>query len=334
MPAQPGASRSDRRQPPDARAASTRAYDTRATGPRAVERRPAGPRAAGAQPTETWAAEQGATGSRATRALPAGTQATGPRAAMARPGGRRGGTARTTGPRDSRGRRSARPARGLGQWSAMQGGLAVCIVVASAAVGAIATMVARSEPGFLLGLMVVAGTAAAALVVRPREGWMILPVPVLSYLVAALLSGVVVDRAADSSRTQLAVAAAQWAAGGFFAMVLATVLAAAIISARWYLWRRARPAPRGQGRAAPQADPGRKAPVRARAARPEAGPGREPRPAWETSAEPGYPAGYADPDPLGPAGDAGTRPIGPRGPRPGPPSRRPGPGPYNFSSGA
>lgn len=210
----------------------------------------------------------------------------------------------------------------------MQGGLAVCIVVASAAVGAIATMVARSEPGFLLGLMVVAGTAAAALVVRPGEGWMILPVPVLSYLVAALLSGVVVDRSADSSRTQLAVAAAQWAAGGFVAMVLATVLAAAIISARWYLWRRARPASRGQGWAAPQADPARKAPARTGAARTEAGPGlgrpregREPR----GPAEPGGPGGW---------GDAGTRPAGARGPRPGPPSGRPGSGPYNFSSGA
>ncbi len=166
---------------------------------------------------------------------------------------------------------------------------------------------------------------------------MILPVPVLSYLVAALLSGVVVDRAADSSRTQLAVAAAQWVAGGFFAMVLATVLAAAIVSARWYLWHRARPAPRGQGWAVPQADRARKAPARARAARAEAGPGREPRPAWGTSAEPGYPAGYGDPDPLGPlgpAGDAGTRPIRPRRSRPGPPSGRPGSGPYNFSSGA
>ena len=75
---------------------------------------------------------------------------------------------------------------GLGRWGALQGGLGVCIIVASAAIGAIVTMVARSAPGFLLGLFVVAGTVAAALAVRPRTGWMIFPVPVLSYLVAAL----------------------------------------------------------------------------------------------------------------------------------------------------
>ena len=109
-------------------------------------------------------------------------------------------------------------------------------------------MVTRSAPGFLLGLFVVAGTVAAALAVRPRTGWMIFPVPVLSYLVAALTSGVVFDRSADSSKTALAVAAAQWIADGFFAMALATVLAVAIIAVRWFLWRRGRPTPRDPGR--------------------------------------------------------------------------------------
>ena len=108
-------------------------------------------------------------------------------------------------------------------------------------------MVARSAPGFLLGLFVVAGTVAAALAVRPRTGWMIFPVPVLSYLVAALTSGVVFDRSVDSSKTALAVDAAQWVADGFFAMALATVLAVVIIAVRWFLWRRSRPTPRDPG---------------------------------------------------------------------------------------
>ena len=90
------------------------------------------------------------------------------------------------------------PGRGaagrLGRWGALQGGLGVCIIVASAAIGAIATMVARSAPGSLLGFFVVVGTVAAALAIRPRAGRMIFPVPVLSYLVAALLSGAVFDR--------------------------------------------------------------------------------------------------------------------------------------------
>ena len=105
-------------------------------------------------------------------------------------------------------------------------------------------MVARGTPGVLLGFFVVAGTVAAALAVRPTTGRMILPVPVLSYLVAALISGVIHDPAVVSSKTQLAVGAAQWIANGFFAMALATVLAAVITAVRWYLWRRRRPAPR------------------------------------------------------------------------------------------
>ena len=158
---------------------------------------------------------------------------------MTQPHGIRDGAAR--GPGGRRGRRNSPPPRGLGRWGTLQGGLGVCIIVASAAVGAIVTMVARSAPGFLLGLFVVAGTVAASLAVRPRAGRMIFPVPVLSYLVAALISGVVFDRSADSSKTALAIGAAQWIANGFFAMALATVLAVVIIAARWFLWRRGRP---------------------------------------------------------------------------------------------
>ena len=112
-------------------------------------------------------------------------------------------------------------------------------------------MVTRTAPGPLLGLFVVAGAFAAALAVRPRAGRMIFPVPVLSYMVAALLSGVVYDRSADSSKTALAIGAAQWIADGFFAMALATVLAVVIISVRWYLWRRGRPADPRPGLAGP-----------------------------------------------------------------------------------
>ena len=101
-------------------------------------------------------------------------------------------------------------------------------------------MVTRSAPGFLLGLFVEAGTVVAALAVRPRAGRMIFPVPVLSYLVGALISGFVFNRS-GTSKTALAIGAAQWVANGFFAMALATVLAVAIVAVRWYLWRRSRP---------------------------------------------------------------------------------------------
>jgi hypothetical protein len=232
-------------------------------------------------------------------------------------------------------------------------------------------MVTRSAPGFLLGLFVVAGTVAAALAVRPRTGRMIFPVPVLSYLVAALISGVVFDRSADSSKTALAIAAAQWIADGFFAMALATALAVAITAVRWFLWHRGRSATRDPGWPVPAADPARTGPARtgpartgpartgptrtgpSRAGTVQAGAGRDgaprpPRGAWETPTESGYPAGL--PGPGGPqeSGEAGgpRRPGGPRGPGtsggpsvwgdPGSRSTGPRPGsePYNFSSGA
>jgi hypothetical protein len=149
-------------------------------------------------------------------------------------------TRQATGPHEVRGRQSPRRSPGAGRWGALQGGLGVCIIVASAAVGTIVTMVTRSAPGFLLGLFVEAGTVVAALAVRPRAGRLIFPVPVLSYLVGALISGFVFNRS-GTSKTALAIGAAQWVANGFFAMALATVLAVAIVTVRWYLWRRSRP---------------------------------------------------------------------------------------------
>jgi hypothetical protein len=182
----------------------------------------------------------------------------------------------------------------------------VCIIVASAAVGTIATMVTRSAPGFLLGLCVEAGTVVAALAVRPRAGRMIFPVPVLSYLVGVLVSGYVYNRGTGASRTALAIGAAQWVADGFFAMALATVLAIVIITVRWCLWRRRRPVTRD--------------------------------PDW-TASDVTRPVPPRRPQPEGPRAQRGPRSQGswndadPRGS-----ARRPGPqtgtGPYNFSSGA
>ncbi len=97
----------------------------------------------------------------------------------------------------------------LSMWGSMRGGLGVCIVISSAALGAIASSASGSGPGFLLGLLVVLGTVTAALAVRPRVGWMILPVPALSYLVAALASGIVVQLNSRLPMMQLAIMAAQ-----------------------------------------------------------------------------------------------------------------------------
>ncbi len=243
---------------------------------------------------------------------------------MTQPRDMRDGTARGPGgPRDSRGRRNSPQPRNRGRlrgWGALQGGLGVCIIVASAAIGAIVTMVTRSTPGFLLGLFVVVGTVTAALAIRPRTGRMIVPVPVLSYLVAALISGVVFDRSADSSKTALAIGAAQWIADGFFAMALATVLAVVITVTRWFLWRRGRSATRAPGRPVPPTGPARTDSTRAGAARAgavQARPGRDgtprpPREAWGPSAESGHPTGFAGPGSpreSGTAGGAGSSGI-------------------------
>ena len=282
---------------------------------------------------------------RSPRTQPTETQPAGTRWAMTQPRDMGDDAARGPGgPRDSRGRR--KPARPRGsarrrRWGALQGGLGVCIIVASAAIGAILTMVARNAPGPLLGLFVVAGTVAASLAVRPRTGRMIFPVPVLSYLVAALISGIVFDRSAYSSKTALAIDAAQWIADGFFAMALATVLAVVIIAVRWYLWRRNRPATRDRGWPVPAAGPDRTGPDRTgppRTGRDRTGADRTgPDRTGTIPAGTGYPAGFAGPGSPQAGGEGGELGVwsdpGPRGPGPRR-SPRPGSEPYNFSSGA
>ena len=175
----------------------------------------------------------------------------------------------------------------------LNGGLAICVITGSAAIGTGATIVTQAVPGTVLGLAVLAGTVAAALTVQPRTGRLIFPVPALSYVIGALASGVVYDR--SSNKTELAVGAAQWIANGFFVMVLATLLAIALTTVRWLMWRRDQHGP------VPPPDYG----------------------------------GWTDPRPPGPPRTQPGQQWPPAAPgwdqRPGP---RAGAGPYNFSSGA
>jgi hypothetical protein len=215
------------------------------------------------------------------------------------------------------------PRRGrLGQFGSLQGGLGVCLIVASTAIGAIATMATGRAPGLILGVSVVIGTVVAALAVRPRAGRLIFPVPVLAYLVAALVSGVIYNRSDDSSKAAVAIGAAQWVANGFVAMAFATAAAIVLIAIRWCFWRRGR---KGAGSG------------------PARGPGRRPQPDPVTAVGPRYTAGYPEPGYPGSGYPASYRDQGrtsagagnwddERPPAPG--YRRPGSGPYNFSSGA
>jgi hypothetical protein len=231
-------------------------------------------------------------------------------------------------PRATRSRRASRRARRSGGrlsriWEgSLRGALGVCVIAGSALIGAVATIVHHTQPGSMLGLFVLAGTVAAALTVQPRTGRLIFPVPALSYLIAALATGVAYDRSSD--KTELAVGAAQWIASGFFVMVLATLLAIALTTVRWFMWRRDQ-----HGSQPPDWPATDQAPPR-----PEPGP---PRP-------PGSPSGTTPPGvrpgtqpPLWPTpGTAAPQGWGQRpGPRPDQrPGPRPGTGPYNFSRGA
>jgi hypothetical protein len=247
----------------------------------------------------------------ATQPVPAQTSASRPRPvqpgadqpASGRPDELRGGQAGQS--------RNPREPRGLGRWGSLPGWLGVCVVIASAAIGAVATVLARTAPGHLLGVCIVVGTVVAALAVRPTAGRLLFPVPALFYLIAALASGIAYDRAADSSKTALAINATQWIADGFFAMVIATALVVVLITVRWYIWRR-----RSRAAAAPGWPQGDTEEIAGRADR--LGPRQWDDPGQRPQGPPGYP---------GP----GPRPSWRPDPRTDPP---PGPGPYNFSSGA
>jgi len=147
-------------------------------------------------------------------------------------------------------------------WGTRPGRLGVAMVIAGAGLGALVTVLAGSGPGLVLGLFLVAGTVAAAFAVQPRAVYLIIPVPALAYLMAAIAAGLIGDRAGGTSDAALAVGAAQWIASGFRPMTAATAVAAAVTAARW---PRSGPARRGEpGRDARYpAAPGPRVPRRA-----------------------------------------------------------------------
>lgn len=117
------------------------------------------------------------------------------------------------------------------------------IISGVAALGLLATIVAGRGPGVVLGAFLVAGTLIAGLAVRFDAVHLVIPVPALAYLVAALIAGFVHDRAVISARSAVAASALQWIASGFLAMTAATIVAVALTIAR-RLRARAHPSPR------------------------------------------------------------------------------------------
>jgi hypothetical protein len=120
-------------------------------------------------------------------------------------------------------------------WGMLPGRYGVLIMTASAALGAFVTILAGTEPGTALSVVLVAGALAGAFAVHPSAAYWLVPVPAIAGFAAALLAGVVHDRAVDTSHTVLALNALGWMAGGFAAMAAATVATLVIVVAR-YVW--------------------------------------------------------------------------------------------------
>lgn len=148
------------------------------------------------------------------------------------------GAYRYSGQRDSAGAAKSsagRPAPGPVPhwWGSRPGRVGVLLVIGGTLAGLLGTVLAGSEPGFVLGAGLIVGTVAGAAAVRPRASYVIIPVPALAYVVAAVLAGFIHDHAVDTSRAALAVGLTQWIAGGFVIMIAATLLAMAIAAIRW-----------------------------------------------------------------------------------------------------
>jgi hypothetical protein len=195
-------------------------------------------------------------------------------------------------------------------WGSRPGRLGVFAVVCGTTVGLVLTVVTDREPGLLLAVWLLASTVVAAFAVRPRAAYMIIPVPALAYLVAAVVAGLIHDRATDTSRTALVISAVQWIANGFFAMTAATAIAIAVAAARWLvsshapqrLWR---PSPASPYSASPPSA-GSSSASTAPASTEQASTG-------QASAGPGGPAAATSQQPA--AGDPASPPGLPTGPR-------------------
>jgi hypothetical protein len=132
---------------------------------------------------------------------------------------------------------SGRPAAKSARWGSLPARRGIVVVLSAAAIGAIGTLVVGGDPGALLGVLVIAGSVAAAFGVHFRQGYLLIPVPALAYAVGATVTGMFHDRGVDVSHTQLAVSAARWFAGGFLWMTAATISVIAITVLRWLAMR-------------------------------------------------------------------------------------------------
>jgi hypothetical protein len=116
-------------------------------------------------------------------------------------------------------------------------GISFSIFFGAALIGAIGTVATHDDPGFLLGFMIIVGACIAALCIRRKAVYVLIPLPALTYLVLAVLTGYIHDRSLGTSTTALASDFTQWLSGGFTGICVATVLVLLIFGARLLLSR-------------------------------------------------------------------------------------------------
>jgi hypothetical protein len=115
--------------------------------------------------------------------------------------------------------------------------VAIYILFIAALLGVVGTLLTGSEPGKLLSYLLIIGSVLAALGIRRRSLYLLIPLPALTFFVCAVLTGAVKDSNIDTSKTELGLTFLQWIAGVFFAMCTATILVLLIGAGRWLLSR-------------------------------------------------------------------------------------------------
>ena len=93
-------------------------------------------------------------------------------------------------------------------------------------------MVSAREPGFLLGFGLIVGSFIASLAIRRHSLYVLIPLPALTYLVLAIVTGYAHDHALGSSTEILGTDFLQWIGGGFSGICVATILVLIVFGTR------------------------------------------------------------------------------------------------------
>jgi hypothetical protein len=114
---------------------------------------------------------------------------------------------------------------------------AIYILLAATLLGVIGTLLTRSEPGFLLGFLILAGSVAATVGIWRSAVYVIIPLPALANFIGAVVTGAIHDRGVATSKTALAAYFLQWIADVFFWICATTIIVAVVAGGRWLLGR-------------------------------------------------------------------------------------------------